>query len=66
MVTHRSAVIPTDPQSPGTCLCGYPADFIVQTSWFSGRRSLDPVCGPHVSEVVDAIARKNAQRDGGA
>jgi hypothetical protein len=64
MATHRSAVIPIDPEFPSTCLCGYPADFVIETSWFSGRRSRDPVCDQHVSAVVDGIAKKNARRDG--
>lgn len=64
MATHRTAVTPADPGTSSTCLCGYPADFVIETSWFSGRRSRDPVCEPHVAEVLDGIAKKNARRDG--
>lgn len=63
--THRPAVQPADPEAPGECLCGDPAEFIVDTNWFSGRRSRDPVCERHVTEVVAAIVRKQAGRDGG-
>jgi hypothetical protein len=36
----------------------------VDTDWFSGRRSHDPVCERHVSEVVAAIINEQARRDG--
>lgn len=62
---ERPEVQPVDPASPAECLCGDPADFIVDTNWFSGRRSRDPVCERHVAEVVTAITKKQARRDGG-
>jgi hypothetical protein len=66
MVRQQTAVLPVDPENPGTCLCGHPADYVIETNWFSGRRSRDPVCEPHVDEVVRGIAKKNAARNGGA
>jgi hypothetical protein len=54
-----------DPEAPGQCLCGDPAEFVVETYWFSGRHSRDPVCERHVAEVVAAITKKQARRDGG-
>jgi hypothetical protein len=62
---ERPVIQPVDPAFPSKCLCGDPADFIVETNWFSGRRSRDPVCEYHVAEVVAAITKKRAQRDGG-
>jgi hypothetical protein len=62
---QRPVVQPVDPAMPGECLCGDPADFIVDTNWFSGRRSRDPVCERHVAEVVAAITKEQARRDGG-
>lgn len=63
--TQRPVVQPVDPAIPSECLCGDPADFIVDTNWFSGRRSADPVCERHVAEVVAAIMKEQARRDGG-
>jgi hypothetical protein len=62
---RRPEVLPVDPAAPGQCLCGDSADFVVETAWFSGRRSRDPVCGDHVDEVVHAIRKQEARRDGG-
>jgi hypothetical protein len=62
---QRPDVRPVDPAAPGECLCGDPADFVIETNWFSGRRSLDPVCDRHVAEVVAAITKEQARRDGG-
>jgi hypothetical protein len=59
------AVVPADPEAPGQCLCGEPADLVVETNWFSGRHSKDPVCRPHVDEVVRAIKKEQARRNGG-
>jgi hypothetical protein len=61
----KPAVVPADPASPGRCLCGEPADLVVETNWFSGRHSRDPVCRPHVDEVVRAIKKEQARRNGG-
>ena len=61
----RPHVMPVDPAAPGGCLCGEPADFVVETNWFGGRRSQDPVCGRHVDEVVRAIQKEQARRNGG-
>ncbi|MCO6005432.1 hypothetical protein NE236_10605 [Actinoallomurus purpureus] len=63
--THRPDVRPVDPETPCACLCGDPAEFVVETHWFSGRLSRDPVCERHVTEVVEAIRKKQAGRDGG-
>jgi hypothetical protein len=65
MASSRPNVVPVDPAVPSQCLCGDPADFIIETHWFSGRHSRDPVCGRHVSEVVGAITKEQARRDGG-
>jgi hypothetical protein len=62
---RRPAVVPADPEAPGKCLCGEPADFVVETNWFSGRHSKDPVCNLHVDEVVRAIKKEQARRNGG-
>jgi hypothetical protein len=62
---QRPDVVPADPAIPGECLCGDPADFIVSTNWFGGRRSRDPVCDRHLAEVLAAIAKQQARRDGG-
>ncbi len=59
------AVVPVDPAASGHCLCGDPADFVVEMNWFSGRHSQDPVCGGHVDEVVRAIKKEQARRNGG-
>ncbi|HKB29499.1 MAG TPA: hypothetical protein VKD26_01545 [Streptosporangiaceae bacterium] len=64
MSSHRPDIVPVDPAVPSKCLCGDQADFIVETKWFSGRRSRDPVCEHHVVEVVGAIMREQARRDG--
>jgi hypothetical protein len=63
--SQRPAVVAIDPESPRACLCGEPADFVVRTNWFNGRHSQDPVCRPHVDEVVHAIRKAQARRDGG-
>jgi len=63
--TKKPAVVPADPDAPGRCLCGEPADVVVETNWFSGRHSRDPVCRPHVDEVVRAIKKEQARRNGG-
>jgi hypothetical protein len=60
----RPHVVPTDPAAPGECLCGDPADFVVETNWFGGRHSQDLVCGRHVDEVVRAIRKQQARRNG--
>ena len=60
----RPQVVLADPAAPGECLCGEPADFVVETNWFGGRHSQDPVCGRHVDEVVCAIRKKQARRNG--
>jgi hypothetical protein len=62
---QRPDIQPVDPATPGECLCGDPADFVIETNWFSGRRSLDPVCERHVTEVLAAITKEQARRDGG-
>jgi hypothetical protein len=62
---QRPVVQPVDPAMGGECLCGDPADFVIDTNWFSGRRSRDPVCERHVAEVVAAITKAQARRDGG-
>lgn len=62
---QRPDVQPVDAAAPGECLCGDPADFVIKTNWFSGRRSRDPVCDRHVAEVLAAIAKEQARRDGG-
>lgn len=61
---RRPEVVPADPEVPGTCLCGEPAELVVETNWFSGRRSRDPVCRRHVDEVVRAIKKQQARRNG--
>lgn len=60
----RPHVVPADPAAPRECLCGEPADLVVETNWFSGRHSRDPVCGRHVEEVVLAIRKEQARRNG--
>lgn len=65
MSSHRPKVVPVDPEASGQCLCGDPAEFVIETNWFSGRHSRDPVCERHVAEVVGAITREQARRDGG-
>lgn len=62
---QRPEVQPVDDENPGVCLCGDPADFVIRTNWFSGRRSRDPVCDRHVAEVLAAITKEQARRDGG-
>lgn len=61
----RPSVVPVDPAAQRECLCGVPADFVVETNWFSGRHSQDPVCGSHVDEVVRVIRKEQARRNGG-
>jgi hypothetical protein len=60
----RPEIVAVDPASPGECLCGEPAEFVVKTNWFSGRQSLDPVCERHVDEVVRGIRKAQARRNG--
>lgn len=60
----RPNVVSADPAGQRECLCGEPADFVVETNWFSGRHSQDPVCGSHVDEVVRAIRKEQARRNG--
>jgi hypothetical protein len=62
---RRPAVVSADPEAPGQCLCGESADFVIETNWFSGRHSRDPVCHRHVDEVVRAIKKEQARRNGG-
>lgn len=62
--SRRPDVTPADPAACDRCLCGEPADFIVKTRWFSGRRSHDPVCRHHLHEVVRAIKKELARRNG--
>ncbi|MGH3379287.1 MAG: hypothetical protein ACRDP6_31600 [Actinoallomurus sp.] len=61
----RPDVVPIDPELSRQCLCGEKADFVVRTNWFNGRHSQDPVCRPHVDEVVRAIRKEQARRNGG-
>ena len=42
-----------------------PADFVVQTLWFRGRRSNDAVCDYHLQAVVGGIKSELAKRNGG-
>jgi hypothetical protein len=65
MSFRRPEVVPVDPAVGGECLCGEPADFIVEMIWFSGRHSRDPVCERHIVDVVEAISREQARRNGG-
>jgi hypothetical protein len=60
----RPHVAVADPAAPGECLCGEPADFVVETNWFGGRHSQDPVCRHHLEEVVSAIRKEQARRNG--
>jgi hypothetical protein len=62
---QRPDVVSVDPTAPGECLCGDPADYMVSTNWFGGRRSRDPVCDRHLAEVLAAIGKQQARRDGG-
>jgi hypothetical protein len=62
--SRRPDVVPADPTVCDRCLCGEPADFVVKTRWFSGRRSHDPVCRHHLDEVVRAINKELARRNG--
>lgn len=65
MAPSPVTVVPVDPESPlRTCLCGEPADYVIETNWFRGRRSRDPVCGEHLEIVVGGIKAKLAQRHG--
>lgn len=64
MFSNRPDVVPVDSDTPGNCLCGDPADYIVETNWFSGRRSRDPVCEDHVAQIVAAITEQQARRNG--
>jgi hypothetical protein len=65
MSFRRPEVVPVDPAVGGACLCGEPADFVVDMIWFSGRHSRDPVCERHIVDVVEAIAREQARLNGG-
>jgi hypothetical protein len=65
MSFRRPEVMPVDPTVASTCLCGDPAVFVVDMIWFGGRRSRDPVCEQHVVDVVEAISREQARRNGG-
>jgi hypothetical protein len=60
----RPQVVLADPAAPGECLCGAAADFVVETNWSGGRHSQDPVCGLHVDELVRAIRKEQARRNG--
>lgn len=62
--SRRPYIKPAGPAPPLDCLCGEPADFVVETNWFSGRRSQDPVCERHVDEVLRAIRKEQARRNG--
>lgn len=62
--SRRPRVVPADPAVPSKCLCGEPADFVVETNWSGGRHSRDPVCGSHVDEVVAAIRKAQARLNG--
>jgi hypothetical protein len=64
MSENRPEVLPMDPGVSAKCLCGDPAAFIVDMIWFSGRHSRDPVCELHVVDVVEAISREQARRNG--
>lgn len=63
-VSRHPDVVPADPTAGDRCLCGEPAEFIVKTRWFKGRRSHDPVCRLHLDEVVRAINKELARRNG--
>jgi hypothetical protein len=58
-------VEPVDPANPRECSCGEPADFLVFTLWYRGRRSQDAVCEYHLQPVVGGIKRELAKRNGG-
>jgi hypothetical protein len=60
----RPDVVAADPALFERCLCGEPADSVVKTRWFNGRHSHDPVCRRHVDEVVRAIKKEQARRNG--
>lgn len=61
---HRPQVRPLPPGGSERCLCGDPAESVVDTYWFNGRHSRDPVCPRHVTAVVAAITERQARRDG--
>jgi hypothetical protein len=65
MATSGVTVLPVDPESSRACPCGAPADFVVQTLWFRGRRSTDAVCDYHLQAVVGGIKSELAKRNGG-
>lgn len=65
MASCGVTVLPVNPEIPRQCLCGDPADFVIETSWFRGRLSRDPVCEPHLQTVVGSIKAKLAERNGG-
>ncbi|HEX6471304.1 MAG TPA: hypothetical protein VF069_19540 [Streptosporangiaceae bacterium] len=62
--SRRPYITPAGPAASLECLCGEPADFVVETNWFNGRRSQDPVCERHVDEVIRAIRKEQARRNG--
>lgn len=65
MAPSGVTVVPVDPESsPRACLCGHPADYVIETAWFRGRRSCDPVCEEHLEAVVGGIKAKLAERHG--
>jgi hypothetical protein len=65
MSFRRPEVVPVDPAVGGKCLCGEPAEFVVEMIWFSGRHSRDPVCERHIVDVVEAISKEQARVNGG-
>jgi hypothetical protein len=62
--SRRPYIMPASPAASLECLCGEPADFVVETNWFGGRRSQDPVCEGHVDAVISAIKKEQARRNG--
>jgi hypothetical protein len=50
--------------SPPARACGDPAAFVVDMIWLGGRRPGDPVREQHVMDVVEAISREQARRNG--
>ena len=64
MPVNRPEILPIDPGVAVECPCGDPAAFVVDMIWFGGRHSRDPVCENHVVDVVEAISREQARRNG--
>jgi hypothetical protein len=62
--SRRPYLTPAGSAASLQCLCGEPADFVVETHWFGGRRSQDPVCEQHVDQVTRAIRKEQARRNG--